>query len=187
MRVMSSPIRPQSWSWAEFVSYADSVQERAEFIDGLPVLQAAGTREHAQAVLGTATSLRVSLENTGCTAVTDGVWLRVGEDRFLPDVMVLPAGEPADGAREVTEALMIAEVMSGSTELRDRGRKWVAYRRLPSLRAYLLIDTVNHHVELFTQRKEAWSVVFLEEYHSITLPWPAEVTLPVHLLLGLSG
>ncbi|GEO80396.1 Uma2 family endonuclease [Pararhodospirillum oryzae] len=185
---MSSLLRPQPqiWSWPEFVSYADSVADRAEFIDGQPVLQATGTRDHARAVLGVGLALRAVLSDHGFDAVTAGPWLRIGEDRFLPDVMVVSREALAETTtREIASAVIVVEVLSGSTELRDRGRKWASYRRLPGLHAYLLVDTINREVEAFTQRSDVWTVDFLGEGDRASLQQPVPMKLPVKRLLGL--
>jgi Uma2 family endonuclease len=49
---------------------------------------------------------------------------------------------------------LIAEVLSPSTEARDRGSKFAQYRRLDSLQEYLLISTEQVSVDLFRRNLE---------------------------------
>ena len=52
--------------------------------------------------------------------------------------------------------MLIVEVLSESTEKKDRGSKFAAYRRLESLREYVLIDQEQVLVERYTRRGEDW-------------------------------
>jgi Uma2 family endonuclease len=73
-----------------------------------------------------------------------------------PDVSVL-CGEPAfhDDRRDVlTNPVLIAEVLSPATEAYDRGGKFAHYRRLPSLRHYLLIAQDRVSVDVFTRQPD---------------------------------
>lgn len=54
----------------------------------------------------------------------------------------------------VTNPLLLAEVLSDSTEKYDRGEKFEAYRTLASLQEYLLIDQYRPHVEQYVKQSE---------------------------------
>lgn len=72
---------------------------------------------------------------------------------FYPDIVV-DCGPVA--GREATEPLAVIEVLSPSTEPDDRGRKWKGYRRLPTLRGYVLVAQDRMSVELFARDGDAW-------------------------------
>ena len=52
--------------------------------------------------------------------------------------------------------VLLAEVLSDSTEAYDRGRKSEQYRQIPSLREYLLINQNEPHVELMVRGENQW-------------------------------
>jgi Uma2 family endonuclease len=68
---------------------------------------------------------------------------------FYPDVMVTCSA--ADAARRLVkeDARFVAEVLSPSTAAYDRGAKFAAYRALPSLEEYLLIDIDSRACDLY--------------------------------------
>jgi Uma2 family endonuclease len=71
-----------------------------------------------------------------------------------PDVTVV-CGEPtfADGAHDtLLDPLVIVEVLSDSTEAYDRGKKFEHYRRIASLRHYVLVAQDQPLVELYTRQ-----------------------------------
>lgn len=63
-------------------------------------------------------------------------------DEYDPDTLVNPT--------------LIVEVLSPSTEAWDRGGKFAHYRRLPSLREYVLIAQDRPRVECYLRRGEEW-------------------------------
>lgn len=71
-----------------------------------------------------------------------------------PDVTVV-CGQPsfADDAHDtLLDPLIIVEVLSDSTEAYDRGKKFEHYRRIASLRHYVLVAQDQPLVELYTRQ-----------------------------------
>jgi Uma2 family endonuclease len=86
--------------------------------------------------------------------------LRVkAESSYLyPDATIF-CGEPsfADASVDtLTNPTVVFEVLSPSTERRDRTVKFAAYRRLPSLQAYVLIAQDRPFVECFRRHDPLW-------------------------------
>lgn len=52
---------------------------------------------------------------------------------------------------------MIVEVLSPSTEARDRGEKFAAYKQLPSLEEYVLVSQDERRVEVRRRSSGGWS------------------------------
>ena len=71
-----------------------------------------------------------------------------------PDVSVV-CGKPQFGDGEMdnlTNPVLVVEVLSPSTEAYDRGRKFEQYRKIESLRQYVLVASDRTSVELFTRQ-----------------------------------
>ena len=57
-----------------------------------------------------------------------------------------------EGRRDTsTNPVIITEVLSTSTEGFDRGKKFAAYRTIPTFKEYILIDQYTMQVEQFTK------------------------------------
>jgi Uma2 family endonuclease len=67
------------------------------------------------------------------------------------------------GAQEVIcYPCLVAEVLSPTTEARDRGQKSLQYRSCPSMQEYLLISAEFPLVEVFRREKQGfWSLYTL--------------------------
>lgn len=71
----------------------------------------------------------------------------------------------------LTNPRLIAEVLSASTEARDRGRKFVDYRRLPSLQGYLLVSQTERRLEHYQHLESGqWVLTTVEGEGVLALP-----------------
>ncbi len=149
----------QMSSVAEFLAWERRQDQRYEFIDGLVRAMAGGTVDHNTIVLNVVAGLRAALHGSGCRVFAENVKVIVDGAALYPDVVVTcaPVEPKADCVEQPT---LVVEVLSGSTEAYDRGRKREAYQRLASLRHYLLISQDQAHIELYSRdRSRGWSAI----------------------------
>lgn len=68
-----------------------------------------------------------------------------------PDVTVVCGKVEAapEDPEAVTNPIVLAEVLSESTEAYDRGAKFAHYRRIPSLQACLIVSQAELRIELY--------------------------------------
>ena len=91
-----------------------------------------------------------ALDGSPCRVFHEGMKVQIANDAILyPDVFVT-----CDKADLATEMLfkaptLVIEVLSPATEGYDRSQKFALYRRLPSLKEYVLINPDTHRVESF--------------------------------------
>jgi Uma2 family endonuclease len=82
-----------------------------------------------------------------------------------PDVVVV-CGKPEyrDEKRDtITNPVIIVEVLYPTTRNYDRGDKFASYRRLASLKEYVLIDPDTFHVEHFVRKEGSWEFTETED------------------------
>lgn len=154
-------------SYEEYLLFEDSVDSRHEFIDGDILAMAGGTRRHAVLKSRLSARLTIGLGEGGACSVEDSDTRIVVEhgaklNAYYPDMVVICGqGEthPRDPDGGVTNPRLIAEVTSPNTEKRDRGTKLDDYRRLPSLREYLIVSHVRHEIEIWSRqsREAGWT------------------------------
>ena len=115
--------------------------------------------------------LQAFLRSRRFIVYTLDVYVQLSEQyRVCPDVTV--SCDPRDrGAQEVIRyPSLVAEVLSPSTEARDRGQKSLQYRSCPSVQEYLLISSEFPLVEVFRREKQGfWSLYTLELENTIEL------------------
>ena len=134
---------------------------RHEYVAGEVFAMAGASDAHVTISLNLAMALRRHLRGGPCSVFISDMKLHVAEDNafFYPDVFVTCSAADA-GRRTVQEdALLIIEVLSPSTEGRDRGDKFAAYRLLPSLQTVLFVAQGQPHVEAFSRNADgSWTL-----------------------------
>jgi Uma2 family endonuclease len=134
-----------------FVRWHERQPETFEFVGGAPVMMAPASRAHTMLKGNVFAALRTALEGKGCTVYSDGIEIRASGVSAIPDVVV-SCGPPDLSTPVEPEPVVIVEIVSPPTALRDRVEKWAAYRRIPSLRHYVLVEQERRLVELHTRK-----------------------------------
>jgi Uma2 family endonuclease len=80
--------------------------------------------------------------NLDCEAFPDGMAVRVDDNTiYEPDAMVRCGVPVPNDAIEVTDPVVVVEVVSASSRKRDSGSKLEDYFRIPTVRHYLIVKT----------------------------------------------
>ena len=145
---------------AEYLAIESTSEIRHEFLDGEMFAMSGGSLWHNLIKDNFARAVANRLSGGTCRVVTSDQRLKVDATGLYtyPDVLVF-CGPPVmeDGVHHtLTNASLVAEVLSNSTEKYDRGLKFSHYRRLDTLQEYLLIAQDRFSVEVF-QRQDAGS------------------------------
>lgn len=100
------------------------------------------------------------------------------DQSFYPDLQVAcdPWTMANDDGHAVTNPSVVIEVLSPSTEAWDRGGKWEALQRVPSLRAYLVVSQEKRRMELYVRDGQDWRYTSYDT-GSFELPLGATIDL----------
>jgi Uma2 family endonuclease len=161
---VSEAAREEDWprTVEEFQAWHARQPERWEFIEGQPRLMAPASMTHSIIKRNVLRALDRSLEGSGCEALVDGPQILTDDISAIPDAVVSCA--PLDLSTPViAQPSMIVEVMSPTSELDDTGRKWLAYRKIPSLRHYLVLAQDQRLVHVHTRAGDVWRERFVSE------------------------
>jgi Uma2 family endonuclease len=132
---------------AEFLRFEELSEIRHEYVAGELYAMSGVTRRHNRISMNVAVSLRAACGDGPCETLAIDVMLRVADDTiYYPDVMVACDGGD-EASRVVTDACLVVEVTSPSTRRTDRREKLAAYRRCPSVQAYLVVEQGERLVE----------------------------------------
>ncbi len=170
---------PKPWTVDEFLEWERTQEERYEFIDGVIRMMVGGTADHNIIALKIASTLQAGLRGRPCRAFMENMKVESGGLVMYPDVVATCAEVPRKGDT-VPEPLVVVEVLSRSTEGADRGAKWDAYQRIPSLAQYVLVAQDKLRVEVYTRRDDRW------DYRAITDPRALVTFAPFGIDLALA-
>jgi Uma2 family endonuclease len=129
-----------------------------EYVDGEPYAMVGATVTHNSIAINLVLALGNHLRGTACRVFAGSMKVRVGDDFYYPDVFV--ACERPEGERLfLTRPVLIVEVLSPGTELRDTRDKLLAYQAIESLREYVLVEQERREVRVIRRTAEGWESV----------------------------
>ena len=166
--------RPAPFAQTSFEAYLEleaKSQIRHEFVDGMLFAMAGGTDYHATISLNIATQIRAAARASGCFAYMENMLLQTPDGpTYYPDVFVT-CDENNDGVRFKRFPCFVVEVLSETTSDIDRGEKLHNYRKIPPLKAYVLVSQDRRLVETYRRLDDGtWRYETLEETGELELP-----------------
>jgi Uma2 family endonuclease len=130
----------------EYFRFDERSPIRHEYLFGELYAMSGATARHITITMNVGTRL-FTADNGRCRVFLNAMRFSVSdEEYYYPDVLVVCA--PMSDLDVLTrDACVVVEVTSPSTARTDRVEKLQAYRRVPTLRTYLIIDHRRRRVE----------------------------------------
>lgn len=156
---MGQAAEKSKFTAADFLIWDETQTIRHEFFHGEIFAMAGGTDNHTTVIGNAYVALRAHLKGTPCRVFMQDVKLHIdrADSFFYPDLFVTCGERDAKERLIKSEAKLVIEVLSPSTTAFDRGHKFNAYRSLPTLQEYVLIDPETQRVEVYRRSSnEEW-------------------------------
>lgn len=146
----------------EYLEMEYHSEEKNEYLDGVIFAMSGASFPHRRIASNIYADLRSQLKGTPCEAQPSDLRVRTADSRMYsyPDVVVFCGGAKLEHKLGDTllNPVVIFEVLSPSTEAFDRGKKFAGYRKIKSLREYVLVSQDNVLVERYARKSNGdWS------------------------------
>jgi Uma2 family endonuclease len=142
----------------EYLEIERRAERKSEYFDGRMYAMSGASYAHVLIVDSLSHQLKLRLKGGPCRAHSIELRLRVAPNGFYtyPDLMVICAGPQfADNRNDtVVNPVLIVEVLSESTEAYDCGKKFEQYRKLLSLREYVIVAQDAPHIEQYMRQPD---------------------------------
>jgi Uma2 family endonuclease len=157
---MSVQASPKSYTAEEYLALERAAPNKSEFVDGEIYAMTGASRAHNLISVNLARDLSAQLKGRPCETYVNDMRVKAAKARgyHYPDVAVV-CGQPELEDREADTLLnptVLIEVLSPSTEAYDRGGKFANYRKISSLREYLLVAQDSPRIEHYRRQGEFW-------------------------------
>lgn len=148
---MADPARKLTYTHAEYLARENASDTKHELIHGEIFAMSGGTIEHGALAVNVTAELRALVRDRGCRVLSSDVRIRIRATDMVtyPDASVAcpPIEIDPEDRCAVLNPVIIVEVLSDSTEEYDRNEKFAHYRRIASLRDYLLVSQYEQRIE----------------------------------------
>ena len=169
---------------AEYARYDEKNVRPIELIGGRLVEKEGASLTHSRITTRMVKALNSHFQYKEYEAVASSlrVYVEATEDNFYPDAFVASYDAQFHKTlpHTILNPLILVEVLSLSTEKRDREDKLTAYLKIPSLQHYLIVSQDRVMIQLYSRSDtEGW---FFADYH-----WRREVMVlkSLHLPIAL--
>ncbi len=153
-----NPLPQPRISLEAYLEWENAQVDKHEFYQGEVFAMVGGRRVHGRVVSNIGGELRSRLKGSPCQVFAESMKVQIGADTVLyPDVFVT-----CDNADLATDLIfrsptLVIEVLSPNTQSYDRSQKFALYRRIASLREYILVDPETSRVDGFRRdEKGQW-------------------------------
>lgn len=156
------------YTFEEYLLLEEETGIRYEFYNGELFPIEATTVRHNEIVQNLLMAFRGFFRPKGCKIVVESVKLEAQKDIYYPYPDLMLSCDPDDSDNQfIKYPVVIIEVLSPSTGGNDKGFKWRRYRKIPSLRYYLIVSQEEYSVEVFTRsgNSDIWS---FQEYADLS-------------------
>jgi len=157
---MSAVLQQTRYTAEKYLSLERSATVKSEFHDGQIYAMTGASRAHNLITINIARELSQQLKQRPCEAYVNDMRVKAAKARsyHYPDIAVV-CGTPEFEDAQVDTLLnptLLIEVLSPSTEAYDRGSKFSHYRKIASLREYLLVTQDQPGIERYLRQGEVW-------------------------------
>lgn len=141
----------------EYLEGEKATDIRHEYVAGAVYAVVGASGLHNLLTLALAANLRQHLRGSPCRVFMSDMKVRVEDAFYYPDVLVVCGAVDVDASYQTAPTLVV-EVLSESTEARDRLEKRLAYQSLESLKEYALVAQDKMRVEIYRRVEDGWQL-----------------------------
>lgn len=163
-------IEPRRYSIEEYFELEANSETRHEYYDGLIIECAYTSENHGRIVSNFNRLLGNCLEHTDCDVFTSDrmVYAALCNKFFYPDLTIVcderQYYQYSKNMKATTNPSILIEVLSFSTENKDKGEKLRCYRKIKSLKQYVIADQDFKNIEIYERdEKGRWFSKIYEE------------------------
>ena len=168
----------------------NSKEARYEYFEGELRMLAGGSTYHSMITANLTGILYGLLSNSSCRVYSADIRLQLSESRYVyADVTISCDERDQELGDMICHLCVVIEVLSPSTEVADRGKKFLYYRECSTVQEYIMVDSQSILIEAYRREEDGWklhtfgpgSIVKLE---SLNVQFPVDA---VYRGMQLSG
>lgn len=174
-------LTPQRMTVDEYLPWAIARGGRWELIDGRPIKMPSETFDHidAKAYVWLVLKELVAASGLDLHVLNDGATVRIdAQNANGPDAVVYAGPKRSGNTIELSDPLIVVEVVSPTSASRDKVRKKADYFSLPSVEHYLVVEPDERCVIQFDRGNWQGEGRRLGEHDTVELS-PPGLRLPV--------
>ena len=149
----------------EYLTLERVAEFKSEYLDGQIYAMAGSSPEHSTITFNLSGEISPQLRGKGCRGFSNDMKVKTGEGGLYsyPDASIV-CGEPVfydDNGDVLTNPTIIFEVLSPTTEIFDRTKKFFRYQTIESFTDYILISQDEARIEHFIRQPDGGWLMYV--------------------------
>ena len=142
---------PNYFTRDEYLHWEEQQEEKHEYVDGQIFAMAGASENHIDITTNLTMVIANRLRGTGCKVFPTDMRLQIDSENiyYYPDLLVTCDEGDRPTKQYKSYPCLIIEVLSESTEAKDRGKKFAHYQTIETLKEYVLVSQWEKRVEVF--------------------------------------
>ena len=139
------------FSVEDYLQWEEQQEEKHEYVDGTIYAMAGATENHVSITTNCTTIIWSHLRGRKCKVFPSDMRVNIPAKKiyYYPDLLVTCDDRDRLTKTHKSYPCLIIEVLSNSTEAKDRGVKFADYQTIESLQEYVLINQQEQRIEVF--------------------------------------
>jgi Uma2 family endonuclease len=160
---MVTSLLPTTMTPEAYLAWELEPDTKHEYEYGEIIDMTGGNLYHNEIAINLIILIRNHLRGQGCRVLgSDAKVMTQGGVYYYPDVVVSCDDRDSTAREFLQYPSLIAEVISPSTEKRDRGQKFRNYRTIETLQEYLIIDCDRPSLEIYRRNQNNnWELIHI--------------------------
>jgi Uma2 family endonuclease len=140
-------------SLEDYLQWEEQQEEKHEYVNGMIYAMAGASESHVGITANLTSIILAHLKGSKCKVLSSDMNMRVNiaakNIYYYPDILVTCDDRDRLTKNSKSYPCLIIEVLSNSTEAKDRGVKFANYQTIESLQEYVLINQQEQRIEVF--------------------------------------
>ena len=135
----------------QYLQWEEKQEQKHEYVNGMIYAMAGATENHVSITGNFAAIILSHLRGTQCKMLSSDMKANIAAKSiyYYPDILVTCDERDRQTKKHKSYPCLIIEILSNSTEAKDRGVKFANYQTIETLQEYVLISQWEQRVEVF--------------------------------------
>ncbi|MEI6329875.1 MAG: Uma2 family endonuclease [Pseudanabaena sp. ELA645] len=138
-------------SLEDYLQWEEQQEEKHEYVNGMIYAMAGASESHVGITANLTSIILAHLKGSKCKVLSSDMRVNIAAKNiyYYPDILVTCDDRDRLTKNSKSYPCLIIEVLSNSTEAKDRGVKFANYQTIESLQEYVLINQQEQRIEVF--------------------------------------
>lgn len=165
-------VSQKKYTLEEYAEFEYNAERRHYFYNGIIAPMGYTSEIHGKIIANLMQQIMNAIEGLAYEAYSESrlIYVPACNLNYYPDLVFVKGEEQFQQLKPKMKATLnpyaLIEIISASTENKDRFDKWQCYREIPSLQQYFMISQTNPYIDIYNRmgNSNAWENTYVDKF-----------------------